>query len=327
MLSNQTLSKSVVEALRFCAGRCLLALAMTGAAVAEADLHYGSSAEDTRWQVSGSIFECRFEQPIPGYGRAVFYHEAGEDVEFRLETLRNLMAYTPAEVTILPPPWQPSAKSEHLGQVKVVDATPNLSLDARRTNQFLHALLEGKWPAISHTAYYDKGRQVRVHVSAVAFNDFYPVYLQCVDQLLPMNFRQVNRLKVLFGSGEEKIDADDMAILDQIIHYIQNDPRVFAVYLDGHADNLGRRYDNRQISKARVEDVERYFITRGVNPDMLTTRFHGDRYPVADNRTAAGRAENRRVTIRLEQRQDMPVPDNLIFRPQPVVTGGLKPDA
>ena len=99
------------------------------------------------------------------------------------------------------------------------------------------------------------------------------------------------------------------------------------MYLDGHADNLGRRYDNRQISKARVEDVERYFITRGINPDMLTTRFHGDRYPVADNRTATGRAENRRVTIRLEQRADMPVPDNLIFRPQPVVAGGVKPDA
>src|SRR5690606_36721950 len=115
--------------------------------------------------------------------------------------------------------------------------------------------------------------------------------------------------------------------LDQIIHYIQNDPTVFAVYLDSHADNLARRYDNRQISKARVEDIERYFITRDINPDMLTTRFHGDRYQVSDNRTTAGRAENRRVSIRLEQRQDMPVPDNLIFRPQPVVTGGLKPDA
>src|SRR5690606_41263617 len=115
MLSNQTLSKSVVEALRFCAGRCLLALAMTGAAVAEAALPYGSSAEDTRWQVSGSIFECRVEQPIPGYGRAVFYHEAGEFVDVRLDTLRNLMAYTPAEVTSLPPPLRPAAQSEHTG--------------------------------------------------------------------------------------------------------------------------------------------------------------------------------------------------------------------
>ena len=282
---------------------------------AQAVLEYGSSVENTQWMVSGSVFECRFEQSVPGYGKAVFYHEAGEDVEFRLETLKNLMDYSQAQVSILPPPWQPGARAERLGVAKLVKDTPNLSLDARRTNQFLHALLEGKWPAISHVTYYDPARFVQVHVSAVSFTDHYPKYLECVDQLLPMNFRQVARSKVLFKGGADKVDEEGMEMLDRIVFYIRNDPRVFAVYLDGHADNQGRRYDNRQISKARVEDVERYLIKQGINPDMITTRFHGDRYPVADNRTAAGRAENRRVTIRLEQRGDMPVPDNLIFRP------------
>ncbi len=282
---------------------------------AQAALEYGSSVENTQWMVSGSVFECRFEQSIPGYGRAVFYHQAGEDVQFRLETMKNLMDYSQAQVSILPPPWQPGNRAEKLGVVKLVDDTPNLSLDSRRTNQFLHALLEGKWPAISHFAYYDPKRFVQVHVSAVSFSDYYPQYLECVNQLLPLNFGQVARSKVLFGSGADKVDDEGLATLDRIIFYIRNDPRVFAVYLDGHADNLGRRYDNRQMSKARVEDVERYLIKQGINPDMITTRFHGDRYPVADNRTAAGRAENRRVTIRLEQRGDMPIPDNLIFRP------------
>ncbi|MBU2040199.1 MAG: OmpA family protein, partial [Gammaproteobacteria bacterium] len=121
---------------------------------------------------------------------------------------------------------------------------------------------------------------------------------------------------VLFASGEEQIDAPDMKILDRIIFYIKHDPRIFAVYLDGHSDNVGRRYDNRQTSKARVEDVERYFIKQGIDAEMVTTRFHGDRYPVASNKTAAGRAENRRVTIRIEQREDMPIPDNLLFKPK-----------
>ena len=47
---------------------------------------------------------------------------------------------------------------------------------------------------------------------------------------------------------------------------------------------------------------------------MITTRFHGSRYPVADNSTPEGRAENRRVTIRLEMREDMPIPDDLLFK-------------
>lgn len=45
-------------------------------------LQYGSGIENTDWKISGSIFECRFEQTLPEYGTAVFYHEAGEDIVF-----------------------------------------------------------------------------------------------------------------------------------------------------------------------------------------------------------------------------------------------------
>lgn len=294
--------------------RLLCWLMSMTASVPALALEYGGSVETTQWSLSGSIFECVFEQRIPGYGRAQFYHQAGEDVEFRLLTNRNLMDYSQAQVSILPPPWQPSGRSEPLGTSRIVDDSPNLVLDKRRTNQFLHALLEGKWPTIAHQTYYDRGRSIKVHVSAVMFKDYYQDYLKCVDQLLPMNFEQVARSKVFFGSGERGLDLRDKALLDRIIFYVQNDPRVFAIYLDGHSDRQGRRYDNRQISKARVEAVERYFILKGVDPEKITTRFHGGRYPVANNATAAGRAENRRVTVRLEQRQDMELPPELRFQ-------------
>jgi len=296
--------------------RILLLLLISPALHAEAALEYGSGVENTVWAVSGSVFSCRFEQFIPDYGQGVFSQRAGEDVTFRLETVRNLMDYSQAQVSILAPPWQPSIRPENLGTARIVKESPNLSLDAERTNQFLHALLEGKWPAIAHKTYYDQNRFVKVHLSATGFKDYYRQYMQCVNQLLPLNFDQIARSKVLFGSGEEHVDKKDMAVLDRVIFYIKHDPRVFAVYLDGHSDNVGRRYDNRQTSKARVEDVERYLIKAGINPEMITTRFHGDRYPIANNATAAGRAQNRRVTIRLEQRADMEIPDDLLFKPE-----------
>ena len=71
-------------------------------------LSYGGNVDTTMWMLSGSVFECRFEQPIPDYGRAVFNHTAGEDVTFQLETNRNLMAYSKAQISLNPPPWQPS---------------------------------------------------------------------------------------------------------------------------------------------------------------------------------------------------------------------------
>lgn len=278
-------------------------------------LEYGSGIEDTDWKVSGSIFECRFEQPLPSYGVGVFYHEAGEDVVFQLETRKNLMKEGRASISITPAPWHPSKKSEHLGYANLIDKKPNVELDPERSNQFLHALLEGKRPVITRRAYYDGTKFIKIHLSAIHFDRFYNQYLKCVDQLLPMNFSQVERSRIHFGNGKEGLNQADEKLLDRIIYYVNKDPRVFAIYIDGHSDNRGRRYDNRQLSKRRAESVERYIIKKGINPEIVTLRFHGQRYPIASNNTAAGRAKNRRVTIRLEQREDMEVPDELMFVP------------
>jgi len=280
-------------------------------------MNFSGSPQDTRWALSGNVFECRFEQLVPGYGRAVFFHQAGEDVAFQLETERNLMDYSKADISIAPPNWQPAQRSERLGTARVSDAEPNLKLDSERSNRFLHALLEGRLPTISHHTYYDSSKYIQVQVSATRFPDAYQDYVACSRQLLKYNYGQVARSKVFFNSGEENIDKKDMAILDRIIYYIKNDPRINAVYLDGHSDNRGRRYDNRQMSKQRVEAVERYLLINGISPDIVTTRFHGDRYPVANNNTYAGRAANRRVTVRLEMDEEMPLPDNLVFQLPP----------
>ncbi|MGK0248428.1 MAG: outer membrane protein OmpA-like peptidoglycan-associated protein [Oleispira sp.] len=276
-------------------------------------LEYGGGIEDTEWKVSGSIFECRFEQVLPKYGNGVFYHHSGEDIVFQLETRKNLMKAGKASISITPAPWHPSKKSEHLGFADLVDGRPNLQLDSERSNQFLHALLEGRQPVVTRRTYYDESKIIKIHLSAIRFKDFYSNYLKCVDQLLPMNFSQVARNKIYFGGGKEELSPKDQDLLDRVIFYMKNDPRVFAVYIDGHSDNRGRRYDNRQLSKRRAESVERYFIKQGISTDMVTLRFHGQRYPIASNNTLAGRAKNRRVTVRLEQREDMDIPPELLF--------------
>jgi outer membrane protein OmpA-like peptidoglycan-associated protein len=293
--------------------RLIVFTGLTLISVTSFALQYGSGIEDSEWKISGSIFECRFEQVLPKYGTGLFYHQSGEDVIFKLETRKNLMKAGKASISITPAPWHPSKKSEHLGFADLVDGRPNLQLGSERSNQFLHALLEGKQPVITRRTYYDDAKSVKIHLSAIHFKDFYSHYLKCVDQLLPMNFSQIAKNKIYFGGGKEGLSLKDEVLLDRIIFYMNNDPRVFAVYIDGHSDNRGRRYDNRQLSKRRAESVERYLIKQGINSDMVTLRFHGQRYPIASNNTSAGRAKNRRVTVRLEQSEDMEIPPDLLF--------------
>lgn len=276
-------------------------------------LEYGAGLDNTYWSVEGSVFDCSFSQSIPGYGQAIFYHRAGEDIEFRLYSERNTMDYSAAQISMLPPPWRPSESSENLGEAMVRKGDVLLTLDSRRSNIFLHGLMEGRRPTITHHTGYDLQRFVRLYISDTSFEDYYPEYMRCVRQLLPMNFDQVRRMKVLFGSGEDKIDQTDQNILDRVIFYVLVDPRITAIYLDGHSDNVGRRYDNRQISLRRVIDVKNYMLAQGIADDLITTRFHGGRYPVADNKSPVGRAANRRVTIRLEMDDSIPIPENLKF--------------
>ena len=277
-------------------------------------MNFASGPENTQWMLSGNIFECRFQQRLPGYGEAIFYHRAGQDVMFQLKPERNLMAASNADITITPPPWKPAERSERLGTSKVRNDGPAIVLDSERSNQFLHALREGRMPTISHQAYYDPNRYVQIQVSAVEFEGAFRDYLLCANQLLPINFDQIARSKVFFKSSEEGLDKTDIQALDKVVYYIKHDPRVSAIYLDGHTDNIGRRYDNRQISKRRVEAVESYLLAQGIASEIIITRFHGGRYPVASNNTAKGRNENRRVTVRLEVNEDMPLPPELVFK-------------
>ena len=76
--------------------------------------------------------------------------------------------------------------------------------------------------------------------------------------------------------------------------------------VEGHTDNIGTKVYNQKLSERRAESVKVYLVKRGVATDRITTMGHGKEQPVADNKTAEGRAQNRRVevcsTIKVEKK-------------------------
>ncbi len=69
--------------------------------------------------------------------------------------------------------------------------------------------------------------------------------------------------------------------------------------IDGHTDNVGSDALNQTLSENRAASVKAYLASKGVDESRLLSTGYGEKQPVADNKTAAGRAKNRRVELKL----------------------------
>lgn len=268
-------------------------------------VNFGTGLTDTEWRIDSSIYFCRFYQPIPQYGLAVFFHEAGETLEFYLQSTRNLMAEGSAALTIEAPPWRSSALTNELGYVGVTDRQIPIRIETARAGRMMDELGQGMAPTMTRRAKFGDDR-VRVQVSPVDFKSYYNDYLACQAGLLPVNYSQIERTSVSFSGGGDTLDDRARAQLDNIITYLEADDLITAIYVDGHSDSVGNRYDNRRLSERRAFRVTDYLVNAGIDAAMILTRYHGERYPIASNETAAGRAQNRRVTVQFDRIEDDP---------------------
>jgi len=266
---------------------------------------FGTGLTDTEWRMEASVYFCRFYQPIPQYGLAVFFHEAGETLEFYLESTRNLMAAGQAALTVEAPPWRSSALTTELGYVNVIDKQIPIRIETARAGRMMDELGLGMAPTLTRKAKFGDDR-VRVQISPVSFKDYYNDYLACQAGLLPVNYRQIERSVVKFGGGGTELSTQARSQLDDIVTYLETDGLITAIYIDGHSDGMGNRYDNRRLSERRAYKVTDYLVNAGVDAAVILTRYHGERYPVASNETVSGRAKNRRVTVQFDRIDDDP---------------------
>ena len=99
-----------------------------------------------------------------------------------------------------------------------------------------------------------------------------------------------------FDFDKSVLKPEGRAKLDDLVGKIQgiNLEVIIAV---GHTDSVGSDAYNQRLSVRRAEAVKAYLVTKGIERNRVYTEGKGEKQPVADNRTAEGRAKNRRVEI------------------------------
>jgi outer membrane protein OmpA-like peptidoglycan-associated protein len=101
--------------------------------------------------------------------------------------------------------------------------------------------------------------------------------------------------RVYFDTGKAVIQKRSFVLLDQVASILNEHPEVKKLVVEGHTDSKGKAEANRKLSQARAESVRARLVKQGVALERLDAIGYGPDRPVGDNKTAAGREQNRRV--------------------------------
>ncbi|NQD94915.1 OmpA family protein [Pseudomonas sp. CrR25] len=101
---------------------------------------------------------------------------------------------------------------------------------------------------------------------------------------------------VLFDAGHADLKASANRTVLKLVQFLQLNPRR-VVRIEGYTDSSGDGRENLELSRARAQTVADVLVDLGIDGKRIEVQGHGESFPVAENASAKGRAQNRRVEI------------------------------
>jgi len=103
-----------------------------------------------------------------------------------------------------------------------------------------------------------------------------------------------------FKFGKVDLPDEAKAKLDEMMMQLKANPQNIWIEIEGHTDNVGDKQTNERIGEERAESVKRYLYEQHQIPlHKINVISYGEEKPVAPNNTRAGRAQNRRVVVKV----------------------------
>jgi outer membrane protein OmpA-like peptidoglycan-associated protein len=102
---------------------------------------------------------------------------------------------------------------------------------------------------------------------------------------------------VRFGFDQSELTDSAREVLENLMTQLKADNKNVYIEIQGHTDSFGAEVYNDKLGLERAEAVRKYLSENGIPLHRISTISYGEGRPVADNRTKAGRAKNRRVVV------------------------------
>jgi OmpA-OmpF porin, OOP family len=101
---------------------------------------------------------------------------------------------------------------------------------------------------------------------------------------------------VNFETGKALLKPESYVALDELVAYLnrKDDDRI---EIGGHTDNVGKPAKNQLLSMERAKTVMAYLVSKGIDTTRLVAKGYGMSKPIANNKTAEGKAQNRRTEV------------------------------
>jgi flagellar motor protein MotB len=133
-----------------------------------------------------------------------------------------------------------------------------------------------------------------LEIPALTGNNYYKEPFVVTYQFLPAKSFILDNCN--FDNGKASLQEGSFKVLDELVALLnrKDDERI---ELGGHTDNVGSAASNLKLSLDRANTVRDYLISKGIDSSRIEAKGYGSTKPIADNKTAAGRAENRRTEV------------------------------
>ena len=106
---------------------------------------------------------------------------------------------------------------------------------------------------------------------------------------------------VYFAYNKARIRRKSYKLLTEVASVLSDNPKL-RVRIEGHTDSRGGDRFNMKLSQARAESVRDFLVDKGIDSSRMEPQGFGETQPIADNRTKAGRSQNRRVEFVILER-------------------------